>query len=224
LAKLYHYGSLEFRSNHPEMGIQDGKVFMFDNPDDYLTYWELADRVKEQGDSLRAEASFFPVTYEPDSETGQADKVYVAYTFMTQIIEVEVDTDTGIVDVLNVDTAIDLGKAINPVNVEGQIEGGTTQGLGMALMEDQVIDKGVTRNAGMTDYLVPTTMDVPDFNHVLIEDEDSEGPFGAKGVGEPTLIGASPAVANAIYDAIGIRFFELPITPAKIKQALEEKK
>jgi len=223
LANIYHYGSIEFRSNHPELGVENGRVFLYDDPDDYITYWELARRVKESGDRLESEASFFPVTYKPDENTGQADKVYVAYTFLTQVFEIEVDTDTGIIDVLNVYSALDLGKAINPKNVEGQIEGGTAQGMGMAIMEEQVIKDGKTFNAGMTDYLVPTSADMPKFEHCLIEDEDSEGPFGAKGVGEPTLIAASPAIANAVYDAIGVRFYELPITPSKIKKALKEK-
>jgi CO/xanthine dehydrogenase Mo-binding subunit len=222
LANLYHYGSLEFRSNHPEIAIEDGKIYMYDDPDDYITYWEMAERVKERGERLEAEGSFFPVTYSPDKD-GQADKVYVAYTFLSQVIDIEVDTDTGTIDLLDVYTAVDLGKAINPKNVEGQIEGGTVQGLGMGMMEDQVIRNGKTLNAGMTDYLVPTSVDVPNFKHYLVEEEDSEGPFGAKGVGEPTLIAAAPALANAVYDAIGVRFFDLPISPSKIKKALKEK-
>ena len=222
LANLYHYGSIEFRSNHPELNIEDGKIYMYDNPEDYITYWELA-RIMHQNDKkLEAEGTFFPVTYKPDKE-GQADKVYVAYTFLSQVIEVEVDTDTGMIDLLNVYTAIDLGKAINPKNVEGQIEGGTVQGLGMGMMEDQVIRDGITLNPDMSDYLVPTSVDIPKFKHYLVEDEDSEGPFGAKGVGEPTLIAAAPALANAVYDAVGIRFFELPLSPSRVKKALKEK-
>jgi CO/xanthine dehydrogenase Mo-binding subunit len=142
---------------------------------------------------------------------------------MTQVMDIEVDTDTGIIEVMNVYTALDVGKAINPQNVEGQIEGGTVQGLGMAVMEDQVIDKGITINADMTNYLVPSIYDIPKFESVLIENEDSDGPFGSKGVGEPTLIAASPAVANAVYDAIGVRIKSLPISPEKILDALEKK-
>ena len=221
LANLYHYGSMEFRSNHPEINIKDGEIYLYDEPEYSITYWDLAAKLKDKGITLEAEGSFFPVTYQPD-EKGQADKVYVAYTFLSQVIEVEVDTDTGIIDLLNVYTAVDLGKAINPKNVEGQIEGGTVQGLGMAVMEEQVIRNGRTLNAGMSDYLVPTSVDIPKFKHYLIEDQDSEGPFGAKGVGEPTIIAAAPALANAVYDAIGIRFYDLPLNPSKVKKALEE--
>jgi len=224
LSNIYHYASIEFRSNHVELGIKDGYIFRNDNPKNKLSYWELAERVKERGDSLKAEASFFPRTDIPDPKTGQGKKVYVAYTFVTQVIEVEVDTDTGIVEVLNVYTAADIGKAINPKNVEGQIEGGTVQGIGMALMEEQVIKEGITLNPDLTGYLIPTSMDTPHFITRLIENEDSEGPYGAKGIGEPATIAAAPAIANAIYDAIGVRIFDLPITPEKILKALKEKR
>ncbi len=222
MAKIYHHGSLHFNSNHPELTVTDGELYACDESN-RITYWELAEMVEEKGEKLSAEASFFPKTYAPDKKTGQTEKNYVAYTFMTQVMDVEVDTDTGIVEVMNVYTALDVGKAINPQNVHGQIEGGTVQGLGMALMEDQVIKEGLTLNADMTNYLVPSIKDVPEFESILVENEDSDGPFGSKGVGEPTLIAASPAVANAVFDAIGVRIKSLPLTPEKILDALEEK-
>lgn len=224
LSNIYHYASIEFRSNHVELEIEDGYIFRKDNPDNKLSYWELAEKVKERGDSLKAEASFFPHTDKPDPKTGQGEKLYVAYTFVTQIIEVEVDIDTGIIEVLNVYTSADIGKAINPQNVEGQIEGGTVQGIGMALMEEQVIKEGITLNPDLTGYLIPTSMDTPHFTTRLVENEDSEGPFGAKGIGEPATIATAPAIANAIYDAIGVRICHLPITPEKILKALKEKR
>lgn len=223
LGKIYYYASLEFGSNYPELTVKDGKVFLNDNPERSLTFWDLKTIVEKRGEKLYGEGTYFPITYPPDAENGQAEKVYVAYTFMTQIIDVEVDTDTGIVEVKDVYTALDCGKAINPVNVEGQIEGGTVQGIGMALMEEQVIKNGITLNPNMTGYLVPTSMDIPNFHSILVENEDAIGPFGAKGVGEPTIIAASPAVADAIYNAIGVRFYELPITPEKVLKALKEK-
>lgn len=224
LSNIYHYASIEFRSTHVELEMEEGFIFRKDNPDNKLSYWELAEKVKERGDSLKAEASFFPHTDKPDPRTGQGEKVYVAYTFVTQIIEVEVDIDTGIIEVLNVYTSADIGKAINPQNVEGQIEGGTVQGIGMALMEEQVIKEGITLNPDLTGYLIPTSMDTPHFTTRLVENEDSEGPFGAKGIGEPATIATAPAIANAIYDAIGVRIYHLPITPEKILKALKDKR
>ena len=223
LGKIYHYASLEFKSNHVELTIKDGYIFRKDNPNNKLSYWELAERVNKRGDKLKAEASFFLPTDKPDSKTGQGEKVYAAYTFVTQIIDVEVDTDTGIVQVLKVYTTADIGKAINPQNVEGQIEGGTVQGIGMALMEEQVIKEGITLNPDLTGYLIPTSMDAPQFISRLIENEDSEGPYGAKGIGEPATIATAPAIANAIYDAIGVRIYHLPITPEKILTALKQR-
>lgn len=224
LSNIYHYASIEFRSNHVELEIEDGYIFRKDNPDNKLSYWELAKKVKASGNTLRTEASFFPHTDKPDPKTGQGEKLYVAYTFVTQIIEVEVDIDTGIVEVLNVYTSADIGKAINPQNVEGQIEGGTVQGIGMALMEEQVIKEGITLNPDLTGYLIPTSMDAPHFTTRLVENEDSEGPFGAKGIGEPATIATTPAIANAIFDAIGVRICHLPITPEKILKALKDKR
>ena len=224
LSNIYHYASLNFTTNHVDLGIEDGYIFRKDNPDNKLSYWELAKKVAEKGETLKAEASFFPHTDKPDPKTGQGEKIYVAYTFVTQVVDVEVDTDTGIVQVLNVYTAADIGKAINPKNVEGQIEGGTVQGIGMALMEEQVIKEGITLNPDLTGYLIPTSMDTPRFATRLVENEDSEGPFGAKGIGEPATIATTPAIANAIYDAIGVRIYNLPITPEKILKTLKQKR
>ena len=221
LSNIYHYASIEFRSNHVELGMKDGYIFRNDNPNNKLSYWELAEKVNKRGDDLKAEASFFPHTDKPDPKTGQGEKVYVAYTFVTQVVDVEVDTDTGIVQVLKIYTSADIGKAINPQNVEGQIEGGTVQGIGMALMEEQVIKEGITLNPDLTGYLIPTSIDTPHFTTQLVENEDSEGPYGAKGIGEPATIATAPAIANAIYDAIGVRIYHLPITPEKILRALK---
>lgn len=223
LSNIYHYASLEFTSNHAELGIKDGYIFRNDNPDNKISYWELAKKVVAKRANFKAEASFFPHTDKPDPKTGQGEKVYVAYTFVTQIIDVEVDTDTGIVQVLKVCSTADIGKAINPQNVEGQIEGGTVQGIGMALMEEQVIKEGITLNSDLTGYLIPTSMDAPKFITRLIENEDSDGPYGAKGIGEPATIATTPAIANAIYDAIGVRIYYLPITPEKVLKALKKK-
>ena len=224
LAKIYHYASLEFRCSYPELKVENGSIFRIISPKRKISYWELEKRVNKRGDSLKAEASFFPQTDVPDPKTGQGKQIYVSYTFVTQVVEVEVDTDTGIVEVLNVYTAADIGKAIHPQNVMGQIEGGTLQGIGMALMEEQVIKEGITLNPDLTGYVIPTAMDTPHFITRLIENEDSEGPFGAKGIGEPATIATTPAIANAIYDAIKVRIYSVPITPEKILKVLKEER
>ena len=146
-----------------------------------------------------------------------------AYVFGTQVAEVEVDTLTGEVQVLGIWAAHDVGRAINPRGVEGQIEGGIVQGLGQALMEDYQLDKGHTRTHGFAKYILPTSLDIPQIHSVLVEDRDPASPLGAKGIGEPALVPTVPAIMNAIYDAVGVRITSLPATPEKILAALEAK-
>ena len=149
--------------------------------------------------------------------------VYVTYTFNTQFIEVEVDTETGEVDVLRIVAAPDVGLAINPASVEGQSEGGAAMGLGMALMEEQVFKEGVTVNPDLATYLIPTSLDVPDVKTIIVESGDACGPFGAKGIGEPAMIPTAPAILNAIEDAVGIRLYDMPATPEKVLAAIKAK-
>ena len=130
--------------------------------------------------------------------------------FAAQIAEVEVDVELGTVTLLHVHAAHDVGRAINPTQVEGQIHGGIAQGIGMALMEEYV--NGRTDN--LHDYLIPTVGDVPPITVHLIEDPEPLGPWGAKGVGEPALVATAPAILNAIHAATGVRMHEVPVTPA----------
>jgi 4-hydroxybenzoyl-CoA reductase alpha subunit len=146
-----------------------------------------------------------------------------AYCFAAQVAEVEVDPETGQVKILNLVAAHDLGKAINPMAAEGQIEGGIVQGIGFALMEDLVCSKGETLNPNFSDYKVLKAPDVPPIKTILVESNDPNGPFGAKGVAEPALVPTTPAIANAIYDAIGVRMKDLPISPEKILESLKKR-
>lgn len=146
-----------------------------------------------------------------------------AYVFGTQVAEVEVDTWTGEVQVLGIWAAHDVGRAINPRGVEGQIEGGVVQGLGQALMEEYVTDKGHAITHGFAKYILPTSLDIPQINCSIVEDPDPRSPLRAKGIGEPALVPTAPAIMNAIYDAIGVRIKSLPATPEKILAALREK-
>jgi CO/xanthine dehydrogenase Mo-binding subunit len=120
--------------------------------------------------------------------------------------------------------AHDVGKAINPAFVEGQISGGIASGLGQALTENITIDKGRTINPSFTDYLIPTSVDMPEVQTIIVEENEPSGPFGAKCVGEPPSLPTAPAIINAIYNAVGVRIKDLPATPEKILQALKEKR
>lgn len=141
---------------------------------------------------------------------------YASYAFAAQMAEVEVDTANGRVYVRRITAAHDVGRAINPTQVEGQIQGGIAQGLGLALMEEHI--PGVTEN--LHDYLIPTVGDMPEIDIILVEDSEPLGPFGAKGIGEPALVPTAPAILNAIKDATGKRLHQVPATPARVWAAL----
>jgi CO/xanthine dehydrogenase Mo-binding subunit len=126
---------------------------------------------------------------------------------------VEVDEDLGLVRVVQVAAAQDVGRALNPQSVEGQVEGGTAQGLGLALMEEIQVEEGVIRNASFTDYLIPTILDMPPVVSEIVEDPEPGVPFGAKGVGEPSTIVAPAAIAAAIRDATGRELNRIPVKP-----------
>ncbi|MGI6366463.1 MAG: xanthine dehydrogenase family protein molybdopterin-binding subunit [Bacillota bacterium] len=219
LGKIYHRAYIELGRAYPELSIKDGDIILH-GVEKQMSLGELARIAKAKGEPLVAEGCFFPRT-DLDTRTGQGEHVYVAYTFNTQFVEVEVDTETGQVDVIRIVAAPDVGKVINPVGLEGQSEGGSAMGLGMALMEEQVFSQGITLNPDLSTYLVPTSLDVPDVVTVPVESGDACGPFGAKGIGEPAMIPTAPAILNAIEDAVGIRLYEMPATPDKVLAALK---
>lgn len=166
------------------------------------------------------EVGWYAVPHQPwDKQTGQGI-AYHSFAYATQIADVEVNTATGQVDVKAFHAAHDVGRAINPNMVHGQIEGGIVQGLGWGMMEELILRKGKCLNPGFTDYLIPSSLDAPEMHVVLIEDPTPAGPFGIKGVGEPSLIPAAAAFANAVGHAVGHRFEELPVTPERVLMAL----
>ena len=161
-----------------------------------------------------AEATYDPPT-SPLDEKGQGNP-YAVYGYGAQIAELIVDMRLGTVELLKITAAHDVGKAINPLLAEGQVEGGIAQGIGMALMEEYV--PGRTEN--LHDYLIPTFGDVPPIETILVEVPDPEGPFGAKGLGEHVLIPTAPAILNAIRDATGALVTRLPATPDRVLAAI----
>jgi len=167
-----------------------------------------------RGYVLSAEATFDPPT-KPLDKDGQGIP-YAVYGFGAQLAEVEIDLDLGTVKVLKLTAAHDVGRAINPTLIEGQIEGGAAQGLGMALMEEFVPGRG----ENLHDYLIPTVGDMPPVDSILVEDPSPVGPFGAKGIGEQALIPTAPAILNAIYDGASVRIRRLPATPDKVRAAI----
>jgi len=148
--------------------------------------------------------------------SGEPRRDYYTYSPALHIAEVEVDVRTGFTDVKKITAVNDVGRAIHPTMVEGQMQGGAVQGMGLAVMEELVTDDGRILNPNFTDYLIPTSMDAPEIVPVIVETDDPEGPFGAKGIGEPSLIPTPAAVANAISHALGKQVRELPATPERV--------
>jgi aldehyde oxidoreductase len=170
--------------------------------------------VDKYGYVLTREAMFDP-PISPLDENGQGIP-YAVFGFGAHMAEIEVDIELGTVRVLKITAAHDVGRAINPTLIEGQIEGGTAQGLGHALMEEFFPGKG----ENLHDYLIPTVGDMPPVESILIEDPSPIGPFGAKGIGEQAIIPTAPAILNAIHDAIGVRIRRVPATPDRIRAAI----
>ncbi len=137
--------------------------------------------------------------------------------------EVEVDTETGEVQVLGVWASHDVGRAVNPQGVEGQIEGGVVMAVGQTLMEDYKQADGYPSTMNLAKYILPTSLDVPQVTSAIVEDPDPLSPLGVKGIGEPSMIPTAPAIINAIYDAVGVRIHSLPATPEKVLAALRDK-
>jgi len=195
--------------------VGSGKLIVEDESGEHVIV--LADILPQtNGDVLTGEGTFDPPTTTLD-ENGQGSP-YATYGFGAHIAEVEVDTLLGTTKVLRLAAAHDVGKTINPTQVEGQIQGGIAQGLGMALMEEYV--QCVSEN--LHDYLMPTVGDMPEIEIILIEDPEPLGPYGAKGIGEHALIPTAPAILAGIKHATGVSIRHVPATPDRVFTALQE--
>lgn len=212
-----------------DFDMKENYIFLKEDPDNPLlrvTLEEIlrAAHFREQGTMIVTEAFYDPPSENIDPRTGRGN-LSATYIFGTQGAEVEVDLETGKVKVLQFVAAHDVGKVINKQTIMGQIYGGVVMGIGYALSEEYKTEKGRNLNPNFLDYKIFSAPDVNFPIHVeCIETDDEEGPFGAKGVGEPGLVPTAPAIANAVYNAIGVRIKDLPITPEKVLAALKEKK
>lgn len=176
--------------------------------------------------SIIGRGSFYSNYVTPiDVETGQSKRPTAFWMYAAQSAEVEIDTETGHVKVLKVVAAHDAGRAISMMGCKQQIEGAVAMGIGIATLEELMFDKGRVLNTNFRDYKIPTSMDIPEIEPIVVEGAyDEHGPFGAKGLGEPALSATSPAIANAVFDAIGIRINDLPLTPEKVLKAIKTMK
>jgi CO/xanthine dehydrogenase Mo-binding subunit len=199
-----------------ELSIEDGVVSVVGEPERHMDYARLVRRrlLREDGSIIMATAFYDPPT---EKQVEHRGNISAAYGFGAHVAEVEVDPGTGMVRILGYWTAHDVGRAINPMSCEGQIEGGTAMGIGLALSEELVIYGGQIAAPNLHDYGLPTAVDVPRIAVNLVETIDPRGPFGAKGVGEGGIIPPPAAIANAIADATGIRPRAYPMRPWKVK-------
>ncbi|MBW1721942.1 MAG: xanthine dehydrogenase family protein molybdopterin-binding subunit [Deltaproteobacteria bacterium] len=211
------------------LDIRDRKVFLKSDPEHPYFTMDV-DKILRAGlhvgtgqsKVVVGEAFYDPPTQMLDREL--KGNLSCTYAFGTTGVEVEVDRETGEVKILNLVAAHDVGKAINPTLLKGQIYGAAYTGVGYGLCEEMILKNGRVMNGNFRDYKMLTAKDKIPVDAVIVETQDPDGPFGAKGVGEPGLVPTAPAIANAVYDAIGVRIRDLPITPEKILNALKGKK
>ncbi|MEJ8821681.1 xanthine dehydrogenase family protein molybdopterin-binding subunit [Variovorax humicola] len=222
--KLFALASRQWSVPVEQLRIGDGAVFLADAPDRRATIAELA-RLhvwRDGGEGIQVSGSWDAKTVMHD------DKVYgniaPAYSFAAQAVEVEVDTETGQVTVLDSYVADDCGKALNPVAIHGQTNGATVQAFGWALYEQMQLDGGRLMNGNFADYTMPTADAVPMLRGGFVESNDPNGPYGAKGASETAILPGAPAIANAVFDAVGVRITALPITPEKVLAALRARR
>ena len=202
----------------------NNRVYEKSNPDNFIPWEEAAKTFFSKHGPLVGKGHYSPPEGLGGTYKGAAVGTSPAFSFSASVCEVEVDMETGKVKVLNFWDAHDCGTAINPMAVEGQVEGAVVMGMSETLLEDEIFDsKGKMRNPDLHNYLIATSADIPVIESTLVDSYEPEGPFGAKEVGEGATLPVLGAIANAVADAIGVRIFELPITPEKVLNAIRSK-
>lgn len=205
-----------------EVGVdlKDGYVFIKTLPDERVSLKEIGQELKSEDSKVAAD--FIAHATEIDEETGKGAP-YWPYTFGACGVELEVDMDTGRIYLTDAVMAQDVGRALNPILIEGQMDGGFVMGYSYTVYEDLGLKDGDIKNHKLSKYLVPTALDTINLKKIIVEDPESTAPFGAKGIGEPVMVSVAPAILNAIYDATGVRMKEIPVTPEKLLKAINEK-
>jgi xanthine dehydrogenase molybdenum-binding subunit len=205
------------------LDIRGGTIFAKHNKEKNMSLTKALRNVHYAPGGKVLMAEYF---YDPPNENFDREfkgNLSCTYAYGAHGVEVEVDKETGRVRIVNYVAAHDVGKALNPMLLEGQITGGGAMGLGYALSEEMIYKEGRLMNGSYLDYKMLTARDIPPMQAVIVETDELDGPFGAKGIGEPGLVPTAPAIANAIYDAVGVRIKTLPMTPERVLSALKEK-
>jgi 4-hydroxybenzoyl-CoA reductase subunit alpha len=217
-------GGAELLECSPEdLMARAGEVYLKDSPDKKVTFMKAAHKAFAMNGPVVGRGHYSPPEQLGGPQKGSTVGTSPAYSFCAQAFEVSVDTSTGKVKVLNVTDVHDCGTVINPLALHGQVEGSAVMGIGEALYEQNLFENGIQINDSLHEYLIPTTMEAPEMKSLVVDAWEDAGPFGAKEVGEGALLPAIGALANAIYDAVGVRIRDLPITAEKILKAIKEK-
>lgn len=212
-----------------DLELRDGYVVSTIYPDKKVAIADLAlglsfdDGSAIHGPIIGRGAFIPPNIRDADKATGLGDHPVAFWTYGAQAVEIEVNTLTGHIKVLKIASCFDVGQIINPQLLEGQIEGAIVQGIGTAIFEELILKDGKVMNPSFVDYKIPTADDMPEMIIKFIENSEETGPFGARGVGEPAMVPSAPAIANALYNATGVRLKSLPMTPEKVLWALKKK-
>jgi len=223
--KLFKYVAKHLDVERDDLEAQNRFIYLKSNPEkgmsfkDALKGYQYADLPMP----IVGRASWFAPSTEPTTLFKDDGNFAPNYSFMAQAAEVDVDLETGQIKLLKMVTAHDCGRAINPMLVEGQLEGSVVGGMGQALYENIIVEKGQVMNPSFLDYGFPTFLEMPEIGAIEVETDDPIGPFGAKEAGEGTQLSPAPAIVNAIYDAIGVDFKELPVTPEKVLEVLDKR-
>ncbi|RSK55301.1 xanthine dehydrogenase family protein molybdopterin-binding subunit [Bacillus canaveralius] len=222
--QIVEFAAGHFEVDLDELTLENERVFVKEEPEKGLTLKEVFKLMfKMPAGSIIGRDVFESHYQSPDPETGQSEDIAIFWFPGGTAVEIEVDTETGKIDVLHLVSAGDVGKAINPFNVHQQLYGASIMQLGQALFEECHFDYGQMINSSMADYKVPTFKDLPkNLETVIVEVPHPEGPFGAKGVGETATFGVHPAIANALFLATGARVKDIPLTPEKVLKAIKE--
>jgi xanthine dehydrogenase molybdenum-binding subunit len=223
-SQLLEVAAKSMGENPEDLDIRDRTIFSKKDPEKKSPLGKVLRAAHYTAGGSMIMADYF---YDPTNENLDREfkgNLSVTYAFGTHGVEVEVDKETGQVKILKYIAAHDVGKAINPMLLEGQVYGGATMGIGYALTERLILKDGKVMNSNFLDYKMLTAKDVPNIDPIVVETNDPFGPFGAKGIGEPGSVPTAPAIANAIYDAVGVRIKDLPITPEKVLAALKQKR
>jgi len=221
-AQVFQIAAKVLDAGVDRLRIEEGTVYDVKDKNRSISFSDVLKNECRAGIDLLGRGSYYPE--DEGICAGPWSLPSIFWMYGAHYVEVEVDIETGKVRILKVISAHDVGKAINPVTCEGQIEGGIVQGMGPALFEEMKVGRnGRVINPSFLDYKVPTSLDVPDIHMFIVEENCEDGPWGAKGIGEMTNVPIAPAIANAIYDAVGVRIKDLPITQEKILKGIQEK-